>query len=87
MSLYQVQKLLFNLHNNLELRERYHSSPNEIVRDYKLDQPELQALGDQNIASLYTMGVNPWLLFQFAHMIGVQTGDYLKQIRGVQADG
>jgi hypothetical protein len=44
MSVYQVQKLLFNLHNDLELKEKYKESPQEILKKYDLADAELKAL-------------------------------------------
>lgn len=81
MSLYQVQKLLFNIHNNLTLRAEYTSSPETVMADYKLAESEAQALLDKDMRALYRMGVNPWLLLQYANITGVNTQDYLRQIR------
>ncbi|MBI3001576.1 MAG: aromatic ring-opening dioxygenase subunit LigA [Deltaproteobacteria bacterium] len=82
MSLYQVQKLLFNVHNNLDLRKSYLAKPEEIAQAYDFSEEERRALRSRDIGSLYRMGVNPWLLFQFAHIVGMDNAEYLKQIRG-----
>jgi hypothetical protein len=34
------------------------------------------------MGALFRMGVNPWLLLQYANITGVSTPDYLRQIRG-----
>lgn len=81
MSLYQVQKLLFNIHNNLPLRAQFTSDPGEVMANYKLADNEAQALLDRDMGALYRMGVNPWLLLQYANITGVNTQDYLRQIR------
>ena len=83
MSLYQVQKLLFNLHNDLEFRTSYKSNPKEIMKEYDLADSEVKTLLDNDIGSLFRMGVNPWLLFQYSsYVVGVKRDAYLKQIRG-----
>ncbi len=82
MSLYQVQRLFFDIHNSLALRKNYLANPEEIAKSYDLSDFERNAILSKNIASLYRMGVNPWLLFQFAHMVGIRNDEYLKQIRG-----
>lgn len=41
MSRYQVQKLLFNLHNNLEVKQKYKETPQEILKRYDLAESEL----------------------------------------------
>jgi hypothetical protein len=81
MSLYQVQKLLFNIHNNLTLRAQYTSDPATVMIDFKLADNEARALLDKDMRALYRMGVNPWLLLQYANITGVNTQDYLRQIR------
>lgn len=83
MSLYQVQKLLFNVHNNLDLRKSYLSNAEEVAKEYDLTDEERRALRSKDMRSLYRMGVNPWLLFQFAHIVGMNNAQYLQQIRGV----
>jgi hypothetical protein len=81
MSLYQVQKLLFQIHNNLELRAEFLSDPMPVIANHKLTDNERQALLDRDIGTLYRLGVNPWLLLQYANITGVNTQDYLRQIR------
>lgn len=81
MSLYQVQKLLFNIHNNLTLRGQFTSDPGKVMADYRLADTETRALLDKDMRTLYRMGVNPWLLFQYANISGVEIRDYLRQIR------
>lgn len=81
MSLYQVQKLLFNIHNNLNLRAQFLADASSVLADYKLADDENQALLAKDMGALYRMGVNPWLLLQYANITGVDTQDYLRQIR------
>ena len=83
MSLYQVQRLIFDIHNDLDLRRRYISEPKEISKPYELSDFERSALLNKDLRSLYRMGVNPWLLFQFSHIMGIRNDEYLKQIREV----
>ncbi len=85
MSLYQTQKLLFNLHNDFSLRAKYKSDPQTVLTEYKVTDGEARALLEKDIRALYRMGVNPWLLLQYAHIMDVSTPDYLKQIRGEQS--
>ncbi len=81
MSLYQVQKLLFKVHNDLKLRGQFTADPSAIMADYSLTAEEERSLLGKDMRTLYRMGVNPWLLLQYAHISGVETGDYLRQIR------
>ena len=53
-----------------------------MIADYKLTEAEKRALLDKDMGVLFRMGVNPWLLLQYANITGVTTPDYLRQIRG-----
>lgn len=82
MSLYQVQKLIYQIHNQLDLRAQFNADPAAVVAEYKLTAVEKRALLDKDMGVLFRMGVNPWLLLQYANISGVSTPDYLRQIRG-----
>lgn len=82
MGLYYVQKLLFNLYNDLELRKSYKSNPKEVLKGYNLDDPETKALLDLDVGTLYRMGSHTFLLWQFGQIMGVKPEVYFKQIRG-----
>lgn len=80
MSLYQVQKLLFNLHNDLELKQKYKESPQEVLKKYELVESERKALLEPDVGSLYRMGVHTYLLWAYGALMGVKPGVYFKQI-------
>jgi aromatic-ring opening dioxygenase LigAB LigA subunit len=82
MSLYQVDKLLFNLFNDLELQEKYKRDADEVVRRFDLQDAELKALHEVNAGELYRMGAHTFLLWQFARMMDLKPAAYFKQIRG-----
>ena len=82
MGLYYVQKLLFNLYNDLELRKSYKSDPKEVLKRYDLEDSEIKALLDLDVGTLYRMGSHTFLLWQFGQMMGVKREVYFKQVRG-----
>lgn len=82
MSLYQVDKLLFNLFNDLELQEKYKKDSSEILKRYDLDGAELKAISEVNSGELYRMGAHSFLLWQFARLMDVKPATYFKQVRG-----
>lgn len=51
-SLYQVDKLLFALFNDLELQESYKQNPAEVLKRYDLPDSELEALRDLDAGAL-----------------------------------
>jgi hypothetical protein len=82
MSLYQVDKLLFALFNDLELQEKYKQNPDEILQRYDLQESERKALLGVNAGELYRMGAHSFLLWQFARLMDLKPAIYFKQIRG-----
>ncbi len=82
MGLYYVQKLLFNLYNDLELRKSYKSNPKEVLKGYDLEDSEIKALLDLDVGTLYRMGSHTFLLWQFGRTMDVKPEVYFKQIRG-----
>lgn len=73
---------MYQIHNQLDLRAQFKAAPGPVIADYKLTDAEKRALLDKDMGVLFRMGVNPWLLLQYANITGVPTPDYLRQIRG-----
>jgi hypothetical protein len=82
VSLYQVDKLLFQLFNDLELQEKYQQDSAAVLQRYELADAELKALREVNAGELYRMGAHSFLLWQFARMMNLSPAVYFKQVRG-----
>jgi hypothetical protein len=82
MSIYQVDKLLFALFNDLDLQQKYQEDPREVLKRYDLQDFELKALRDVNAGELYRMGVHSFLLWQFSRLMDLKPAIYFKQVRG-----
>jgi hypothetical protein len=82
MSLYQVDKLLFALFNDLELQVKYKQDPNGVLKNYDLQDFELKALREVHAGELYRLGAHTFLLWQFARMMDLKPAIYFKQVRG-----
>jgi hypothetical protein len=82
MSLYQVDKLLFALFNDLELQEKYKQSADDVLKRYDLQADELKAIREVDAGALYRMGAHTFLLWQFARMMDLKPAAYFKQVRG-----
>jgi Aromatic-ring-opening dioxygenase LigAB, LigA subunit len=82
MSLYQVDKLLFALFNDLELQEEYKQSADDVLKRYDLQEDELKAIREVDAGALYRMGAHTFLLWQFARMMDLKPAVYFKQVRG-----
>ena len=82
MSLYQVDKLLFALFNDLELQEEYKHNPDDVLKRYDLQDFEIKALRELNAGELYRMGAHTFLLWQFSRLMDLKPAIYFKQVRG-----
>lgn len=88
MSLYYVQKLLYQLNRDPSLRRRYASDFDAVVADYELTPEEYEAVRAADIGLLYVIGVNGQLLMHFAAMSGIAWPDYLAAMReGIRKHG
>ena len=82
MSLYQVDKLLFALFNDLELQGKYKQNADEVLKRYDLEDFEVKALQEVNAGELYRMGAHSFLLWQFSRLMDLKPAIYFKQVRG-----
>jgi hypothetical protein len=77
MSLYGVQKLLFQLNNNPAERRRFAGDRDAVLDGYALTEEERRALAEADVGQLHLMGVHPLLLAPFAGRSGLKWPDYL----------
>jgi len=81
MSLYQVQKLIYQLNRDPRTRERYVDERDAVLGDYDLTREEIGALAKPDIGLLYVLGVNGQLLMHFAALHRIEWTDYLERMR------
>jgi len=82
VSLYQVQKLLFHVNRDREVRARFLAGRERLMSDYDLTADERRAVLDTDFHALYQMGVHSLLLGPLAAALGVSFPDYLVMLRG-----
>lgn len=88
MSLYYVQKLLYQLNRDPQVCRQYESDPATLLAQYELTDEELAALRKPDIGLLYVFGVNGQLLMHYAALHGIEWFDYLEAMReGVRRHG
>lgn len=88
MSLYFLQKLIYQLNRDEHVRQRYERDFEDLLADYPLDEEEKTALRRPDIGLLYVMGVNGQLLMHYAALRGYEWNEYLKAMRdGVERHG
>jgi hypothetical protein len=88
MSLYYVQKLLYQLNRDAAMRARFTDDMDSVLGDYDLTEEELTAIRTPDIGLLYVLGVNGQLLMHYAALKQFEWDDYLQAMRdGVAEHG
>ncbi|MEM9132161.1 MAG: aromatic ring-opening dioxygenase subunit LigA [Actinomycetota bacterium] len=88
MSLYYVQKFLFQLNRDPELQEKYRADATGAMADYDLTDEEVEALTAPDVGKLFHLGVNGQILMHFAALHQIEWQDYLQRMRdGIEEHG
>lgn len=88
MSLYYVQKFLYELNRSESLQAAYHDDASSVLGPFELTPEEVDALTEPDIGKLYHFGVNGQILMHFAALHKIEWADYLQRMRdGIQAHG
>ena len=81
MSLYHLQKLLYQLNRDTELQQRFVADKDAVLAKYKLNEEEVAAVKKPDIGLLYILGVNGQILMHYAAMCGYAWPDYIQAMR------
>lgn len=88
MSLYQLQKLLFELNRDPALQSAFTNGATAVTDRYELTEEERAAILEPDIGLLYVLGVNGQILMHFAAFQQIEWADYLQRMRdGVRIHG
>lgn len=88
MSLYAMQKFLFELNRESEVQRRYKEDREALLKSYDFNDEEYRAVYDGDIGKLYVLGCNGQLLMHFAPLLGLPWAEYIRAMReGVQKYG
>ena len=88
MSLYYVQKLLYQLNRDRHTQQRYREDFEGLLAVYDLTGEERDAIRDGDIGLLYVMGVNGQILMHYSALIGQEWDEYIQSMKdGVQRHG
>ena len=88
VSLYYVQKLMYELNRDTRVRERFEQDRDAVLRDYELTPEEIGAITAPDIGLLYVMGVNGQLLMHYAALCGYEWREYIEAMReGIRRHG
>lgn len=81
MSLYYVQKFLFQLNRDPKVQQAYLEDRRAVLEPYELTDEEVEALVEPDIGLLFHFGVNGQILMHFAAFHHVEWADYLQRMR------
>jgi len=81
MSLYHVQKLIYQLNRDPAVRKRYEENFDALLEDFELTPEERRAIREPDIGLLYVTGVNGQLLMHYAALRGFEWDAYLEAMR------
>jgi hypothetical protein len=81
MSLYAVQKLIYQLNRDPQVREQLAQDFDGLLAQYELTEQERSAIRDPDIGLLYVMGVNGQLLMHYAALRGFAWNAYIEAMR------
>lgn len=88
MSLYHLQKFLYELNRDDAVQARYRDDIEAALSGFDLSEEEQNALREGDIGLLYVLGVNGQILMHFAAFLGIEWFDYLDLMRkGVETHG
>ena len=88
MTLYNVQKFLFQLNRSPAVQDQYTADRPGSLTDFDLTDEETRALVEPDIGLLFHLGVNGQILMHFAAFHQIEWTDYLAQMRdGIEQHG
>ena len=88
MSLYQLQKFLFDINRDRDLQRQCRVDLPAVLNRYDLSGEERGALEAGDIGLIYVLGANGQLLMHYAAFLGMPWADYIAAMRaGVSRHG
>lgn len=88
MSLYYVQKFLYELNRDEGAQAAYAADRRAVLEPYELTDEEITALVEPDIGLLFHLGVNGQILMHFAALHQIDWQDYLQRMRdGIETHG
>ena len=88
MSLYQLQKFLFDINRDGALQQQFRTDMAAVLDRYMLDGEERRAIETGDVGLIYVLGANGQLLMHYAAFLGMPWADYIAAMRaGVARHG
>jgi hypothetical protein len=88
MSLYQLQKFLYDINRDPSAQGKYRTDAQALLDRYELTGEERSALAAGDIGLIYVLGANGQLLMHYAAFLGLSWPAYIQAMRdGVARHG
>ncbi len=81
MSLYQLQKFLYDINRDPGVQQQYRSEPERLLDRYELTAEERRAIAGGDVGLIYVLGANGQLLMHFAALLGMPWAAYIQAMR------
>ena len=81
MSLYMLQKLIYELNRDPKVQEAFTADKEDVIARYTLTQEEADAIRQDDIGKLYILGVNGQILMHFAAWRGLAWDEYIQAMK------
>lgn len=81
MSLYALQKLIYELNRDPAVQDAYTHDREAVLSRYRLTDEEAEALRRDDIGKLYILGVNGQILMHFAAWRGLSWDEYIQAMK------
>ncbi|MDA0681065.1 MAG: aromatic ring-opening dioxygenase subunit LigA [Proteobacteria bacterium] len=81
MSLYHLQKFLYELNRDETAQQKYRNDLETLLDDFDLSDEESNALREGDIGLLYVLGVNGQILMHYAAFLEIEWFAYLELMR------
>lgn len=81
MSLYQLQKFLYDINRDPSVQQQYRSEPERLLDRYELTAEERGAIARGDVGLIYVLGANGQLLMHFAALLGMPWAAYIQAMR------
>jgi hypothetical protein len=81
MSLYALQKLIYELNRDPAVQAAFTADRAEVIARYRLTDEEAEAMRSDDIGKLYILGVNGQILMHFAAWRGLAWDEYIQAMK------
>ena len=81
MSLYQLQKFLYDLNRDARVQAQYRDDLHALLSRYELNDEERNAIAQGDVGLIYVLGANGQLLMHYAAFLGLPWPDYIQAMR------